>query len=132
MYNYIEIEEEMSMRKVMEWNPEYIRVLMSKMQMYFMETYFEDPHDFLDDEGMVYIDYDMAIEAALESVLQAEDLEGFIEAEDFGHLIDMVTTMFDYKFFDEIEKSITETLQDEKMYRADQLGYHGMRRSDFI
>lgn len=120
--------------KVAAWNDEYVKYLAERLEK-FLDEYYEDKMDFVDDEGHIDLKEDLAWDTSLERLLEDEGLDVIIATDDFEELSHHVASRFHNihkNFFSQMADAIEEVYQDTVEYNKDPLGYYGMSQSDFL
>jgi hypothetical protein len=121
------------MKLVTSWNPAFIQTLVEKVQSHLSDFYSEaNPSEFADEEDCINLNEMEQAEAALESVLENEGLNGLIGSDDFADLSFDVFRAIPQSFFEEIESEYREQLEDAALYHRNPLAYYGMSQRDFL
>lgn len=120
--------------KVAAWNDEYVKYLAERLGK-FLDEFYEEKMEFVDDEGHIDLKEDLAWDTSLEALLEEEDLGGIIATDDFEELSHAVAIKFQEvhkNYFFQMADYVKEVYDDVVAYRNDPLGYYGMSQSDFL
>lgn len=104
-----------------------IDVFVKTVEQHIMDIVRSNPEEYVDEEGEGIVDenvIDQAVEHCLEIKFATTSYPTII--------YEAVHERINKDLLEELEQEVMEIFKDNKAYRKDPLGYHGMKQSDFL